>query len=80
MSLGGGHWVWTASLRYGWIVLFLSVGLVATGRGGVAGGAAQRAAHWWFWLLAGSVGFGIFYTGISFAASRPVGWWRPRGS
>ena len=75
MSLGGGHWVWTASLRYGWIVLFLSVGLVATGRGAVLQAVLRNfAAHWWFWLLAGSVGFGIFYTGISFAASYAPSW------
>lgn len=25
MSLEGGHWVWSASLRYGYMILFLSV-------------------------------------------------------
>lgn len=75
MSLAGGHWVWTASLRYGWIVLFLSVGLALTGRGAVLRAVVGNfIAHWWFWLLAGSVGFGIFYTGISFAASYAPSW------
>jgi hypothetical protein len=40
MSLEGGHWVWTASLRYGWMLLFLTGWLLARrGWGGLAAAA-----------------------------------------
>ena len=28
MSLDGGSWVWSASLRYGWMTLFLIFGML----------------------------------------------------
>jgi len=75
MSLEGGHWVWTAALRYGWTLLLLLLGFLITGRGRILG-AVWRAwrAHWLFWTVAGSIGFGIFYSGISFAAAFAPGW------
>ena len=33
MSLSGGFWVWSASLRYVWMVAFLMAGLLVAGRG-----------------------------------------------
>lgn len=32
MSLEGGHWLWTASLRYLWMLVLLSIWLAVTGR------------------------------------------------
>ena len=75
MSLDGGHWVWSASLRYGWMTLFLVAGPILIGRGRLlrsAMGLLRR--HWRFWLIAGTVGFGIFYAGVTFAASYAPGW------
>ena len=34
MSLAGGPWLWTAVLRYAYMLLFLLVGLVLGGRRG----------------------------------------------
>jgi drug/metabolite transporter (DMT)-like permease len=75
MSLEGGHWLWTASLRYGWMLLLLCVWLAVTGRA-VLGVQAVRlfCKHWLFWTIAGSVGFGVFYALISFSASYTPGW------
>jgi len=75
MSLQGGHWVWSASLRYLFMLLFLSAGLVLSGRGAVLGQIAQLfRKHWCFWTLAGSIGFGIFYSLICFSASFAPAW------
>lgn len=75
MSLEGGHWVWTASLRFGYMLVFLSVCLLVTK------GAKQLSEitgvflqYWRFWIMAGSIGFGVFYALISFSASYAAGW------
>ena len=75
MSLEGGHWVWTSSLRFGFMLVFLSGGILFTK------GAKQLSAvwrvflqHWRFWLLSGSIGFGVFYASICFSASYAAGW------
>ncbi len=75
MSLEGGHWLWTASLRYGWMLILLCIWLTLTGRA-ILGAQAVRlfCKHWLFWTIAGSVGFGIFYALISFSASYTPGW------
>lgn len=75
MSLQGGHWLWTASLRYVWMLLLLCIWLTVTGRASLGIKALQLyLRHWLFWTIAGSVGFGIFYALISFSASYAPGW------
>ena len=75
MSLSGGFWVWSASLRYIWMIAFLTIGLLVAGRGRLLLDSLRLLRrHWRFWLAAGSVGFGIFYAGISFAASYAPSW------
>lgn len=75
MSLEGGHWVWTASLRYLWMTLFLVIGPILIGRGRLLLDTLRLLHRYWlFWIVAGTVGFGIFYAGISFAASYAPGW------
>jgi drug/metabolite transporter (DMT)-like permease len=75
MSLEGGHWVWSASLRFGYMLVLLSACLFFTK------GAKQLSEikgvflqHWLFWVLAGSIGFGVFYALICFSASYAAGW------
>lgn len=75
MSLEGGHWVWTATLRYFDMAIVLAAWLALT-----------RGCHYlWvvtnillkrpiFWIGAGSVGCGIFYACICFAAVHSPGW------
>lgn len=75
MSLEGGHWVWSACLRYAYMILFLLVG-VSLFQGIKAPTRLFRffLKHWKFWILAGSVGFGGFYALICFSADHAPGW------
>ena len=75
MSLEGGHWVWSASLRYAYMILFLIVCLPIF-QGVRAPGAVLRLflAHWKFWIISGSIGFGGFYSLICFSADHAPGW------
>jgi drug/metabolite transporter (DMT)-like permease len=75
MSVEGGHWVWSASLRYLWMIVFLAAGLLIGGRAGLLRDTLRLLRrYWWFWLAAGSIGFGVFYAGIAFAASYAPSW------
>ena len=75
MSLAGGHWVWSASLRFGYMLVFLSLLLLATrGRKAIVEVLQVFRQYWRFWMLAGGVGFGIFYSMITFSASYAPGW------
>jgi len=75
MSLEGGHWVWSASLRYGYMILLLGAWLLVS-RGAVFTGRALRLffRHLLFWVAAGSIGFGAFYALICFSADHAPGW------
>ena len=75
MSLEGGHWLWSASLRYVFMLLFLVVIIL------FCGGVKQLfdvaglfLSHWQFWIIAGSIGFGGFYSLICFSADFSPGW------
>ncbi|HEX8276249.1 MAG TPA: multidrug resistance efflux transporter family protein [Longimicrobiaceae bacterium] len=75
MSLEGGHWVWTAALRYAWMLLMLTGWLAATGGArAVAAAWAAFRGHAVFWTVAGSVGFGAFYALCAFASAYAAGW------
>jgi drug/metabolite transporter (DMT)-like permease len=72
MALGGGAWEWSASLRF---LMSLPVfALIVAVRGGLPavwralGEAPVR------WLLWSTVGFGLFYAPICFAAEFAPGW------
>ena len=75
MSAEGGHWLWSAVLRYLFMVLFL--GLIILFRGGIRQLRSVLdlfADHWRFWVLAGGIGFGGFYALICFSADFSPGW------
>jgi drug/metabolite transporter (DMT)-like permease len=74
MSLDGGHWVWSAGLRYFWMLGLLGLGLLVTRRALLMESLRLYARHWLFWTLAGGVGFGVFYALITFSASYTPGW------
>ncbi len=75
MSLAGGHWAWSASLRFGYMLLFLGLILLVTrGAKALAEVLAVFRRYWLFWVAAGSIGFGIFYALISFSAAFAPGW------
>ena len=75
MSLAGGHWVWTSSLRFGYMLIFLAVLLLITqGKKALAQVKEVFFQHWLFWVFAGSIGFGVFYSLITFSAAHAAGW------
>ncbi len=75
MSLEGGHWVWTASLRYAYMLVFLSLGLIFfKGTNRFLEVLGVFVEHWFFWMLAGCMGFGVFYSLLSLSASYAAGW------
>lgn len=75
MSLQGGHWIWTASLRYFYMFIMLSLWLVLAGKSRLLMGVFRAfRSNWCFWTVAGSVGFGVFYSLLSFSSSFAPGW------
>ena len=75
MSLEGGHWAWTAALRYGHMLLLLAAWLAATRQANVLRGVWQVfRANPLFWTVTGSVGFGVFYAPLCYSAAHLPGW------
>jgi drug/metabolite transporter (DMT)-like permease len=75
MSLEGGHWVWSASLRYVFMILFLLIVIrLFQGRKIVVALLKLYVEHWLFWTVAGSIGFGCFYALLCFSADYAPGW------
>ncbi|WP_413190260.1 multidrug resistance efflux transporter family protein [Psychrobacter sp. AT9] len=75
MSDAGGHWFWSASLRYVFMWLIITAVIVMQhGFGRIKALTAIFFQHWGFWCLTGSIGFGLFYTGICYAADHVAGW------
>ncbi len=75
MSLAGGHWAWSASLRFGYMLIFLIVLILITqGRKALADIKNVFLQYWRFWILAGTIGFGIFYSLVTFSASFAAAW------
>lgn len=75
MSLGGGHWVWSACLRYVYMVLFLILSLpIFQGWGAPCQIFRLFLQNWKFWMISGSIGFGCFYALICFSADYAPGW------
>lgn len=75
MSVDGGHWIWSASLRYGFMIVFLLL-LIALFQGVKT---QWRVLHLFvkngiFWIIAGSIGFGGFYSLLCFSADHVPGW------
>src|SRR5258706_14766466 len=56
MSLAGGHWAWSASLRFGYMLVFLIVIIFVTqGRKALAEIKNVFLQSWRFWILAGTI-------------------------
>jgi len=75
MSDAGGHWFWSASLRYIFMWLMITVIIsIQHGFGRIKELATIFRQHWGFWCITGSIGFGVFYTGICYAGDHVAGW------
>lgn len=75
MSIEGGHWFWSASLRYLYMILFLGVGLI-TFKGVTYFKSLFKEffQHYIFWIVTGCIGFGSFYALLSFVADIAPAW------
>jgi drug/metabolite transporter (DMT)-like permease len=75
MSLSGGPWVWTASLRYAFMLPILLIWTAAAGgRPALAEAFRLFWRHPVFWIVSGSIGFGVFYACLALASSFAPGW------
>ncbi|MEH6945985.1 multidrug resistance efflux transporter family protein [Bacillus sp. JJ634] len=72
MELSGGSWIWSASLRYFFMVPFLLTIVIA--RKNIRPLFQNMKEHWGQWILWSSIGFGLFYAPICFAAAFAPGW------
>lgn len=72
MSVAGGSWMWSASLRY----LFMTVPLLALValRGGLPAVFRSLRARPGHWLLWSTIGFGLFYAPLTWAGEHGAGW------
>lgn len=75
MSSVGGHWFWSASLRYVFMLLLVSAIIIAQhGMGRLKQLTELFLRNPMFWCITGGIGFGIFYAGICYAADHVSGW------
>ncbi|WP_458412067.1 multidrug resistance efflux transporter family protein [Schinkia sp. CFF1] len=72
MDLNGGSWIWSASLRYLFMLPFLL--LIVGIRGNIKPVFHEIKQKPIPWLLWSTIGFGLFYTPITFAAAYGPGW------
>jgi drug/metabolite transporter (DMT)-like permease len=75
MSDQGGHWLYSATLRYFFMIIFLTVILLF--QGGikrVSDVLKLFMENYLFWIISGTIGFGFFYALICFAADFSPGW------
>lgn len=75
MSVQGGHWAWSAALRYVDMAVLLAAWVAARrGPGHLATVVREFFRRLRFWLGTGGIGFGVFYAGCCFAADHAPGW------
>ncbi len=75
MHLGGGHWLWSAALRFVFMLtLLLPILCVFKGIGFLRETIRIYLQNLVFWTIAGGIGFGIFYAGICYVADYSRGW------
>ncbi|WP_341322139.1 multidrug resistance efflux transporter family protein [Solibacillus sp. FSL H8-0523] len=74
MELDGGSWLWSASLRYFFMLPFLIVIVAIRGKRGFRVLASEIKQHPGGWLIWSFVGFVLFYAPLTFAAAFGPGW------
>lgn len=72
MSDSGGSWMWSASLRYLFMIPLLLV--IVAGRRKLRGLVQEMRLHPWRWLWWSFIGFGLFYAPLCFSASYSPAW------
>ncbi len=74
MELDGGSWLWSASLRYFFMLPFLYVIVILRGRTKLQQLHSEMKNKPWQWLIWSFVGFVLFYAPLTFAAGYGPGW------
>ncbi|WP_258238552.1 DMT family transporter [Arcobacter sp. CECT 8986] len=75
ISLEGGHWYWTASLRFFYTIIFLSIGLIFfKGFNYFKIVIKDYISKFWFYTICGTFGFGFFYSMLCYASDFAPGW------
>ncbi|MGM0884124.1 MAG: DMT family transporter [Bacillota bacterium] len=72
MELSGGSWLWSASLRYIFMLPFLL--LIVISRRNLRPLLLEMKKHPWTWLSWSFVGFGLFYAPLCYASAYGPGW------
>jgi len=72
MSLKGGSWVWGSSLRFYWMLPFFL--LIVWYKGGLSKVMREIKRNLSQWMIWSTVGFGLFYAPLTFAASYSPAW------
>jgi drug/metabolite transporter (DMT)-like permease len=72
MANAGGHWAWSAALRY--LLTLPMLALVLPLRGGFAPVWAALRAHPWTWLAWSGIGFTLFCVLLTWAAAFAPAW------
>lgn len=72
MDLSGGSWIWSASLRFIFMVPFLFI--IVVFRRNLKHVFQEIRNHPVAWFLWSFIGFGMFYAPLSFAAAYGPGW------
>lgn len=72
MDLAGGSWIWSAVLRYAFMLPFLLI--IVMMRGNLKPLLRDLRGRPWIWLGWSTVGFGLFYAPLCFAAAYGPAW------
>lgn len=72
MDLAGGSWLWSASLRYVFMIPFLLVIVIV--RRNLKPLLAEMKNNSGKWVLWSFIGFGLFYAPLCFSAAYAPGW------
>lgn len=72
MELSGGSWIWSASLRYIFMIPFLLVIVLARRNFGAL--LIEMKRNLLSWIIWSFVGFGLFYGPLCYAAAYSPGW------
>ena len=75
IAIEGGHWFWSATLRYIYMVLILVVGfIIFKGYAYFKNLMIDFFRNFLFWSFSGSIGFGIFYALICYVSDSSPAW------
>lgn len=72
MSLSGGSWLWSASLRF--ILMLPLLWIIVTMRGKLKSLLSFMRSSPLPWIIWGTTGFGVFYAPLTFAAKYGPSW------